>query len=120
MFAEGTLTIPWAGTKGQMTWNKKGAESPSWKGGRQRDKNGYIWLRLPEHPNANSGGMVAEHRVVMAATLGRPLAIGENVHHKNGIRDDNRPENLEVWARKQPSMQRLDDPPHCQTCSCPQ
>ena len=118
LFREGNLRIPWAGTKGIVTWNRKGADSSSWKGGRQRDKDGYIWLRLPDHPNANSSGMVAEHRAVMAEKLGHPLVAGWNVHHKNGIRDDNRPENLEIWASKQPSMQRLDDPPHCPTCDC--
>ena len=118
LFAEGKLKIPWAGTQGQVTWNKKGPESTSWKGGRQVDKNGYIWLRIPEHPNANSSGMVAEHRKVMAEHLGRPLQAGENVHHKNGIKDDNRLENLELWVSKQPSMQRLNDPPHCPTCQC--
>jgi len=58
---------------------------------------------------------VVEHRAVMEEILGRPLRKGENVHHRNGVRNDNRPENLELWATPQPPGQRVSDLvcPHC-------
>jgi hypothetical protein len=45
----------------------------------------------------------------MEEILGRPLEPNENVHHVNGVRDDNRPENLELWLTSQPSGQRVRD-----------
>jgi len=55
------------------------------------------------------GRRVLEHVHVMEQMLGRRLAPGENVHHKNGVKDDNAPANLELWLKMQPSGQRVKD-----------
>ena len=71
-----------------------------WKGGRRTPKSGYIEVRIyptdPFRAIAKKSGYVLEHRLIMCRHLGRLLKEGEQVHHINGIRDDNRIENLEV------------------------
>jgi hypothetical protein len=66
--------------------------------------DGYVRLTLPE-----DGRRVLEHVYVKEQELGRRLAPGENVHHKNGIKHDNDPDNLELWLVMQPSGQRVTD-----------
>lgn len=71
--------------------------------------NGYVMIYRKNHPNSYSRGRIAEHIWIMSEHLGRPLREKENVHHKNGIRDDNRIENLELWSKNQPPGQRVED-----------
>lgn len=60
------------------------------------DHAGYVLVWEPEHPNKTLKGWQGEHRLVAEAVLGRILKSDEHVHHINGIKDDNRPENLQV------------------------
>jgi hypothetical protein len=79
-----------------------GEQGCNWKGGRVKDRIGYILLWKPGHPNAGIGHgkqYVLEHRFVMSEHLGRPLEKWEFVHHRNGIKDDNRIENLELLTK---------------------
>ena len=64
---------------------------------------------IRSHPRAGSNGYVFEHDLVMKELVGRHLVAGETVHHLNGVRDDNRPENLELWTRPQPAGIRAAD-----------
>jgi hypothetical protein len=74
---------------------RSGSKNSRWKGGRLI-RAGYVQLKQPDHPHARKDGYVLEHIVVACEMLGRTLAPGEVVHHRNRDRADNRPENLQV------------------------
>ena len=68
----------------------------AWKGGRIRS-NGYIYIYKPDHPNATDRHLyVLEHRLVMEKKIGRYLERWEIIHHINGVKNDNRIENLKL------------------------
>lgn len=86
--------------------SKSGPEGRHWKGGLSRWKTpqGYVMCQV-----YGREGRIMEHRLIYEQHLGRPLRDDESVHHKNGIRDDNRLENLELWSSSHPSGQRVED-----------
>lgn len=75
---------------------------PAPEGARRLNGNGYAVVKVGRQWRL-------EHAWVMSEKLGRPLVKGESVHHINGVRDDNRPENLELWSISQPPGQRVVD-----------
>src|SRR5665213_2329427 len=84
-------------------------QNGNWKGGKTLHKRGYVMRRSPGHPRAGSNPYVFEHILVIESVIGRYLVAGETVHHLNGVRNDNRPENLELWTRPQPAGIRVSD-----------
>ena len=77
---------------------------------RRTRADGYVEVYVGTHyPGASKAGLIREHRKIVQEILGRPLLPEENVHHINGVRDDNRPENLELWSKSQPPGQRVAD-----------
>ena len=100
---------------------QRGANSSSWRGGRCVAREGYILVRATNHPHVNSTSYIFEHRLVMEKMIGRYLLPfpEETVNHKNGLHDDNRPENLELRIKgTHPPGILPEDAPHCPTCRC--
>ena len=88
---------------------RTGALNPFWKGGRRQNNHGYIFV-LDKTSHHASRGYALEHLIVMDKILGRPVDIKtESVHHKNGIRSDNRPENLELRVKYHGKGQSVED-----------
>lgn len=85
--------------KGEKHWN--------WKGGQITSSQGYVLVLMPEHPRARKDGYIKRARLVAEKKLGRYLYPSEITHHKNEIRDDDRPEKIEVMTRgKHQSLHR--------------
>ena len=93
----------------EMMQGRVGDKHANWKGGRSIHEGGYVLIKKRSHPNAQIDGYIFEHIFIMSEFLGRPLRENENVHHRNGFKDDNRLDNLELWTIHQPPGQRVED-----------
>lgn len=95
------------------SYHGSGENHSQWTGGPIGDGNGYLKVWVSENdPLATMRdfqGYIKQHRYVMGQQLGRPLLNTEEVHHKNGDRTDNSPDNLELWYVSQPKGQRVSD-----------
>lgn len=79
--------------------SRKGEKSRNWKGGRKTSKMGYVEVYKPDHFHADCNGYVKEHIFIITEHLHRSLSKDEVVHHINGIKADNRIENLKLMKK---------------------
>jgi len=105
----------WAYTNCYSPATARGKDNVRWKGG-EIVRRGYAYVYNPDHPSLenSTGKYVRRCRLVMEKELGRELEDWEQVHHKNGVRDDDRPENLETWILSHPAGYRE----YCSKCNC--
>lgn len=108
----GVVGRGWCGKHWQR-WRAHGDPLKAYRireyGHSRKNAQGYVIEHMVGHFAADNDGRVLQHRRVMAEHLGRKLHAYENVHHVNGVRDDNRLENLELWITQQPKGQRVQD-----------
>jgi hypothetical protein len=103
---------------------KPGSKNPQWKGGRTISSHGYVLIKTRV---CKSGGYTYEHRLVAESMLGRPLLPTEIVHHKDGNKQNNNPENLMIASsslhhqskhRKRTGLRLPDEPNLTIPCEC--
>lgn len=82
---------------------------PNWKGGRHINSQGYVLVLDPEHPHTTQSGYVREHILIWEKTHNKPLPKGWVIHHLNGIKNDNRPQNLVAMPLKSHSPKLLEE-----------
>lgn len=102
-----------------MKRNQTRENNPNWKGGKTKHTHGYILVSAPEHPRSHNG-YVFEHILVVEKREGRFIREDEVIHHENGIKNDNRSENLILTNFKKHgelhAIQKFGPPRKCKRC----
>lgn len=80
---------------------RNGSLAANWRGGRRQIKSGYVYIYQPDHPRSTNNGAVFEHILIAEKKIGRYLAKGEIVHHIDGDKTNNSPDNLLVCTRSE-------------------
>jgi hypothetical protein len=92
---------------GCLRSDRHGSRNPNFKGGWTKTSGGYLHFGIARPDGRRQN--ISQHHLTMEEHLGRALLSHEEVHHKNGIRDDNDWSNLELWTTSQPRGQRVED-----------
>ena len=87
-------------TKLKMSVGRLREKNNMWKGGKIFDKDKYVMILNPKHPNSNKAGYIYEHKLVMEKKLGRNLNKGEKVHHIDFNHSNNNPNNLFLFKNE--------------------
>ena len=99
---------------------RKREKHPLWRGGIHKNNNGYVMVYMPEHPHSHKSGYILRSHIVIEKKIGRFVLPHENVHHINGIKDDDREDNLYIMTHGQHTAltNRLYNKAYNMSCHC--
>jgi hypothetical protein len=117
-----TICLCGCGTRVRRLWvhgHNRRCVPPRNRRGFTQDARGYRYIWVPQHPRANKAGYYEEHRLIVEKRLGRYLYDWEDVHHINGVKNDNRDENLDVMSHGDHARLTVMVAERCSICDRP-